>query len=407
MDISPSLCIVKHDDMKWQIKVSVLVFAMTSCEILDDDIGRHVGDRPFVELSEVASILASVPMAPEHVREVYDAVSSSSGNGYDEEYTMRQLFECPGSGVGEEGTKAYREYGSPLRGLIEDYIRSGLHTKASSSSGAGEVFLEALMDSDIQIYWPYSEAWDGKSMPIITFDPEDGTEMNEGYRLTRTDGGSLEVETVMVDEKMALTEPVWVVNRNTDAGHMSLEMLRKTQPGWGEGGGSIVVRPSSAVKSPSRTLVLKDFTMHRNFDTWFAGASEFFVKMGSVEDFTASTEAELRLYNPVITDFMVVVRRSQVGVPQPFNAVLVSDWSEQLTHSALMITEDDGGTRTSWKCSAVVRIKSKSYGFDIDLPMNSRDDIVWRGQVSSRWIEDNDDVSGRFGDVSLTFGIVM
>ena len=155
-----------------------------------------------------------------------------------------------------------------------------------------------------------------------------------------------------------------------------------------------------------KTLVLKDFTMLRNFDSWFAGASEFFVKVGSVEDFSASTEAELKLYSPSVTDFMIVVKRKYVGVPQKFNAVLVSDWTEQLTHCALIISEDDGGTKTSWKCSAVVKIKSKSYGFDIDLPINTRDDIVWRGQLSRKYIIANNGQAGHFGDVDLTFEIM-
>ena len=189
---------------------------------------------------------------------------------------------------------------------------------------------------------------------------------------------------------------------------MSLEMLRRENPSWGEGGGDLVVRPQPLVRTgnPLRTVVLKDFTMHRNYDSWFAGASEFFVKVGSLDDFTASTEAELKLYNPLITDFMVVVKRSEVGKPQPFNAVLVSDWSSQMTHCAFMITEDDGGTRTEWKCTALVRIASKSYGVEINLPFNTKDDIVWRGQLSSRWIEENNDIVGHFGDVDLTFELV-
>ena len=75
----------------------------------------------------------------------------------------------------------------------------------------------------------------------------------------------------------------------------------------------------------------------------FAGGSEFWIKIGAVEDFTAATEPELRLYQPSITDFMLVVRRDQVGEELPFNAVLVSEWTEQLNSCAYMMVEDDGG----------------------------------------------------------------
>ena len=48
-------------------------------------------------------------------------------------------------------------------------------------------------------------------------------------------------------------------------------------------------------------------------------------------------------------------------------------------------------------------IKSKSYGFDVDIPYNEKDDIVWRGQLSARYFEEEDVVSGRFGDVIVNF----
>ncbi len=89
----------------------------------------------------------------------------------------------------------------------------------------------------------------------------------------------------------------------------------------------------------------------------------------------------------------------------PFDAVLVSEWTEQLQRLAFMITEDDGGTQTTWKCSATVKVESKSYGFDISLPLNSRDDIVWRGQLSRKYFEKNNKVEGHFGDADLVFAI--
>ena len=86
--------------------------------------------------------------------------------------------------------------------------------------------------------------------------------------------------------------------------------------------------------------------------------------------------------------------------------MLISDWSEQMTHCAFMITEDDGGTRTEWKCTALVRVASKSYGLEVSLPFNSRDDYVWRGQLSNKWLAQCSGGASHFGDVDLTFEVV-
>ena len=426
---------------------AVALLLVPGCEHLDDDMDIHGGgDRSPVSLDEVAQLLSEINIGEQQIREVSDAVSSSSDNGYDEEYTMRDLFRTPGAGVGDsalpdKAVPAARSYAAPLKDMIREHLLSrGTPSLARSSVpcteedrlASAEEFLAELESSDIQIYWPFSEDWDGKTLPVITFDPCDGSETNIGYRVSEGQDGERIVEEVVVDEQMASERPVWVINRNDDAAYTSIEMLRKQDPEWGSGGSIIVkprkslVRPTvygripgfsavpagsscpdteSAVQPSVRTLILKDFTMLRNYDPWFAGASEFFVKIGSVEDFTASTEAELKLYNPAVTDFMIVVKRKYVGKPRPFNAVLVSEWTDQLEKCALMITEDDGGTRTSWKCSAVVKIASKSYGFEINLPFNTRDDIVWRGQLGRKYLEANDCKTGHFGDVDLTFEI--
>ena len=409
------------------------VITVSSCEELDNDIGIHSeGEIPFIAVEDVAGILSALPLEKDQLQEVYDAVSSSSDNGYDEEYTMKDLFSNPGYGVGDASFPKKKGqgkavYSKPLKDLIGEHIKSpgsihlkSLCEKSGASPLSADSYIEALKTSDIQIYWPFVDNWDGKTFPIITYDPSDGSETNIGYRINVDNGGGRVIEEVVVDESMARDHPVWVVNRNDDAGFTSLEMLRRQDPDWGTGGGTIVVSPKSnhfcscpdfsqnsrkTQGTGVRTLILKDIILKRNFDSWFAGASELFVKIGSVEDFVASTEAELKLYNPAVTDFMIVVQRDKVGVPVPFNAVLVSDWTDQLDQCAFMITEDDGGTRTSWKCSAVVKVASKSYGFEVNLPFNTRDDIVWRGRLSRRYIEKYDNVTGHFGDVDITFEI--
>ena len=395
------------------LAIGAVLLLATSCENVDNNLRNgEDGGSIHIELNQVAAILSSIELQAEQLIEVHDAVSSSSTNGYDEEYTMKHLFENPGSGVGDVASKSSRTYSAPLRDLICNQVKLMTATKAVSVDP--EAFLDALASSDMQIYWPFSEDWDGKTMPVITFDPEDGSPNNIGYRFVSDDSGR-HLEEVVVDEEFAMAEPVWVVNRNSDAGYTSLEIMRREDPQWGEGGGTIIVKPmempssktiSRVNQTVSRALILKDFTMKRNYDSWFAGASEFFVKIGYLDNFTASTEAELQIFNPLVTDCMVVVKRRNLGVPQQMNVMLMSDWSPQMTSSAFMITEDDGGTQTEWTCKAKVFIESKSYGVEISLPIRTKDDIVWRGELSSRWIEENSNRTWAFGDVELTFELL-
>ena len=399
---------------------------LLSCNRIPEPVEDR--DNAALPLDQVAQMLSELPMEPVHFKEVHRAVSSSSGNGYDEEYMMRDLFVSPGRGVGEEDSgksgNSVEEHSKslsdilPLRDLIIQYAENWAATKASGFDPG--LWLESLSSSDIQIYWPYSEDWDGETQPVFTYDPGDGSQVGVGWKVDTDERGARTVRKIEVDEKYAAAYPVWVVNRNSDSGYTSLDVMRREHPEWDNGGGALIIGgpvssrapgvplPEEGTKAASsvKTLILKDFTMRRHYDTWLAGGSEFFIKAGSVNDFVASTEAELQLYVPAVTDFMVVVKRKQLGQALPFNTVLVSDWTSQLTQVAFMIVEDDGGSLTQWKCSAVVKVASKSYGFDISLPFNTRDDIVWRGQLSRRYIEATDKIAGHFGDVDITFEVV-
>ena len=351
-------------------------------------------------LKEVALMLSSLPLGREQMEEVHTAVMASSGNGYDEEYTMKDLFESPGSGVGDQavGTKSGQEFRQPLRDLIRQYLSDSQRTKAGEPDPAAvEQYIQGLKDSDIQIYWPFSDSWNGRDEPVITFNPGTDAEANIGYTLDGTE--------VEVSEAVARERPVWVVNVNDDSAYTSYEMLLKQNPEWGQGGG-IYVGTKSEDAPESKSLRLKDFKMNRNYDSWFCGASEFFVKAGLVENFKATDEDDLRNYVPTITDFMVVVRRRQLGQRIPFNVLLASEWTEQMEDIAFMISEDDGGTITSWKVEGTLKIKSKTYGIEIELPIRSRDDIVWRGSLSRRYIQNNSGKVQHFGDVELTLELI-
>lgn len=346
-------------------------------------------------LDRVARVFAALPIGSSQMNEVHEAVCSSSENGYDEEYTMSQLFSAPGSGVGEQGTKSGKVYDRPLRTLLREYLAENEQTKAAPFTA--QEFLEELEKSDLQIYWPYSEDWDAETLPIITFDPGYGSNYNQGYRLRKDENGDMVVDEVFVDERVAMENPVWVINRNDDASANPLPLFT---PQIATACGS---EEAVSLKGTYRVLKMKSFTMLRNYDSWFQGGSEFFIKCGSVNGFTASTEAELKLYSPSVTDFMVAVKRKYLNVERQYDAIIMTNFTNQLENLAFLVTEDDGGTQTSWKCSATVKIKSKSYGFDVDLPYKENDDIVWRGQLSASFFQSEDIVTGRFGDVIIKF----
>lgn len=372
-----------------------------ACTMIDPEPHQEAQEETLtkVPMDGLARLLSTLPIGPSQMKEVADAVGSSSNNGYDEEYTMKQLFASPGTGVGDIESKA-ASYDTPLRDLISSAVRSA--TKATGDDyGDPEDYLRDLSSSDLQIYWPYAEKWDGKTSPVITFDPGDDSDSNLGYAL----GSDGSVKEVVVNEAMAMQRPVWVINRNSDADYTSLELLRREDPNWGTGGGEVVIKPRATTGTDVRTLVLKSLRVDRQYDSWFAGGAEFFFKCGSVEDFRASTEAELRLYQPTVTDFMIVLKRSQVGEDIPLNTIMVSEWTDNLSSCGFMIHEDDGGTMTSWKCSAVVKIKSKTYSFDVDLPIHTRDDIIWRGQITRSFVEKYNGKRVQFGEMSLILGL--
>lgn len=413
-----------------------LVLACSKNEVAQNSQGTSVKPEISsltVEPGFVAEVLANLQLGSEQLGEVYDAVKESSANGYDEEYTMGDLFRNPGTGVGTEKMKSKaltnmstssvvelsslqpttKSYANPMREVIKSYLEKSTYTRATSRGDSMSVdeYLEMLQSSDLQIYWPYSKNWDGQTYPIITFDPEFDTGANEGYKLVVDKSGNRTVKKVVVDEKTAMKYPVWVVNRNSDRNFTSLEVLRNNNPNWGSGG-SLVIPGTASEKTRAnakeiRTLVIKDFCMKRNYDSWFAGASEFFIKCGSVEDFCAATEAEMKVYTPSITDVMIVVKRSQKGKTLPVNVVLVSEWTDQLSSCAFLVTEDDGGARKTWKCSTMVKIKSKSYGFDVSLPFNFYDDIVWRGSLTRSFVEKYSGKPVNFGDVAMTLELIL
>lgn len=348
---------------------------------------------------DIAVMLASLPLGGEQVGEVFDAVSSSSGNGYDEEYMMADLLTSPGAGVGDNASarsKASSKYSRPIKDMVADYL-AGTRSALSKSGADVQAYLDEMQESGLQIYWPYSEEWDGETMPLVTFDPGGASESNYAYVVSGEEGRYMVTDSVYVDENVAKSRPVWVINANNDSSSIPIDAFLKSIPS----GENRALAASGSVKS----LYIKDFTMLRNYDSWFAGASEFHIQTGFVNGASSITDATLKQYSPELTDFVIVVKRRDLGVRKQYNLVLVSDYSEQLDKLAFLVNEEDMGEVTSWKGSIEIKYNSKTYGISVDIPYRNGDDIVWRGQLNYSYLASKESVTGRFGDVSITFQV--
>ncbi len=407
--------------VKFFLLPAVCALALVSCKKAEKDDADPIATttQELLSKSGVAQMLASLPIEADHISEVWSAVSSSEANGYDEEYMMCDLLSSPGAGVGDspESRAATRaQYSKPIRDLIAAYLseqaaaisREG-STKASEADLVQQ-WLADLSSSGLQIYWPYSSDWDGETMPLVTFDPGYGASDNYAWEIAWEDGAYKAMRQVYVDETVAASRPVWVINSNDDSGFTPLELFSRADVSPKKAG----VSPKKGLfdfdddpdpETPRRNLFIKDFTMLRNYDSWFAGASEFFIQAGSVIADYGESEVNPGSFNPEITQLMIVVKRRQVGLKIPYEAMLLSNFPDELSEIALLITESDGGTRTTWKASAKVMIKSKSYGVDMEFPLYSNDDMVWRGPLSMDYLRKLGSDEGRFGDVRITFKV--
>lgn len=422
------------------MSVAALAFLASACR--GSDAVEPQSPESGFSLEEFAGILSALPMDRSHLGEVFDAVCASSENGYDEEYMLADLVGSPGAGVGDGvfRSKAAPRYDRPLRNLLSDYFEAN-PSAVPTRAGSSEACLRMLEESDMQIYWPYSEDWDGETFPIITFDPGDGSEYNYGYQAVRGEDGSVEIQSVYVDEQLAMSRPVWVINNNDDSHLVPVQSAFldgagaaalgadaafpgalvspevQASPGARASSGARALTPvvrtatadaAASVQGsegdvPGDRLYIRSLKMLRNYDSWFGGASEFVIKCGAVDGFRATSEEDLSKYRPSVTDCVVVVKRRQLGMSVPLGILLLTDYTPLMENIAFLVTEDDGGKVENWKCEATVKWQSKSYGFTLNIPYRDRDDIVWRGQLSRSFFERGSIVTDRFGDVEITF----
>ena len=200
---------LKTKIMENKIKITVLfavIISLFSACSNDEPTPPQLPDDNYEysvdSLKDVAFALVKLQPTIEMCKEVHAATQKAISLGLDETYYFVEML-----GKGEQITKSSeikREILSKLATLPEDNNIKQLFDQMSENNSVLQKY---------QIYWPYSERWDGKEMPTITFKSKESPliaqEENIGYLIKGE-----EVEDVLVNEEYAKTHPVWIINTN-------------------------------------------------------------------------------------------------------------------------------------------------------------------------------------------------
>ncbi|MBE9468214.1 MAG: hypothetical protein IMY72_07830 [Bacteroidetes bacterium] len=244
--------------------------------------------------------------------------------------------------------------------------------KSSTTDDLGNFVLE----NGVQIYWPYSENYDGISQPVVTFDPLTNAESNTGFKKTTNSDGSVSYDTVSVTEEYAMSNPVWIINQNEIATSMA-QYEGDGNGGGGTGGGT----GGNNTIPASFKLGIDHLVCTKQYDNFWHGGSEFKIILAKAVNTSTVTLEDYNTFCFTRRDI------SKHRVKDGFYLV-TPDWKPEETSRRFIIYEvDDDDMDINFS----VKLKSVTVSFDGTI--RSHNDDVW-GMTFDRstfYSKNNDD----------------
>lgn len=154
-------------------------------------------------MNSIALTVVDIADSKEIFKEIHSAVNISLSTGLDEQYRFKDILYPSESKIPSLKSSKTSDFGTKFKNSIQK------NRLKSSSSTDIETF---ILSEDVQIYWPYSEEWDGVTEPVISFDPITDTDENIGFKKVLQADGSIRIDTVIVNDDYAFENPVWIIN---------------------------------------------------------------------------------------------------------------------------------------------------------------------------------------------------
>lgn len=183
--------------------IAAMAILGISCSDIQDETKKQQNEA--IGAADFLDAFTSIQIDATLAAEVLGMVNHSIEKGLDENLYLRELW------LSEPQVKVSSANGAPLlKSKLEQYFSKLIATKSND-------IIDFVKKSNCVIYWPYSENWDGKTLPVITSAPKDEKqEWNYGYRITYNAQGDRHFEQVIVDDDFAYANPVWIIKDGFD-----------------------------------------------------------------------------------------------------------------------------------------------------------------------------------------------
>lgn len=385
------------------VLTGVMAIGLSSCNEYSEpqsiSQSSNTVERSVSENSElIAQLISTIPLTEEIVEEVFSATQQGLANGIDESCYFADVLENSAQSK-FQNRSSVSALGRELQLALDNITRSN-----------GDIDADLLINGEYQIYWPYSEIWDGVTRPVITFIPEDMDQLwNYAYR--QTESG---IETIIVDEEYMQSHPVWIIN-TADIPYDALPNFKKSE--FVKNGFAYIPREQSTAMTSTTgeadqnkiyTVYLGKFKAEKQYDSVWNGGSEFAIQMGSLESFTITVPDQLKIYSTEITYLRITRSRNDIKNKKWIelgSSVLASDWQPYENNVGFSIHEEDQGGTKKWCAKLGITLDGKSYGFDAEIPYGSGDDLIYRTIYSRDFIFSSNNVEDNVPVVHYSGGV--
>lgn len=264
---------------------------------------------------------------------------------------------------------------SPLtKTLINDntqLLRNYFNEYLSLSTKSGDE--DVIRLDNIEIYWPYSDNWDGISQPVIVFNQYDDSQYIEedktyAYRFI-PQGDSYSAERIIVDEAYAESNPVWIIG----VSDISLEDIVNQKNGDYEKT-NIVPRNVSTKADNVCELIANTLKSTKQHDDWVNGGSEYIIYWFFPDNTNTVREnhtAQIKMSRKEIKN----------GTVRTIDFTGNFDWSIDQRYNKIKVIEFDPGGNKNIPIELSAKINNATVTLKTTISVNDNDEMVMEYEI--------------------------